>query len=90
MTDTKLALDAIRIAAPTPIYTHGRALGCDDRAAHFRKLATVGIAALDSNMNLAHLDDALQGLFEVMHRLAGEIEDEIDQANTRAARAAAA
>ena len=84
MTNPKPSLGAVRKVAPAPIYTHGRNLSCEDRAAQLRKMATIGIAALDSNMNLAHLDDALQGLFEVMHRLSAEIEEEIDQANTRA------
>jgi hypothetical protein len=77
------------VAAPAPIYAHGRNLDTQDKAAQLRKLALVGIAATDSTMNLLHLDDALQGLFEVMHRLAGEVEEEVDEMLSLGKRAAA-
>lgn len=75
--------------APAPIYDKGSALETEDKAAQLRKLALIGIAATDSNMNLLHLDDAMQGLFEVMHRLAGEVEDEVAEMKRHATRAAA-
>lgn len=77
------------MTAPAPIYDNGRALDTEDKAAQLRKLALIGIAATDSNMNLLHLDEAIQGLFEVMHRLAGEVEDEVAEMKRHATRAAA-
>jgi hypothetical protein len=62
---------------PEPIYANGRKLEPEDKAGQLRQLALIGLAARDSNMNLMHIDEAFQGLFEVMHRLAGEVEEEI-------------
>ena len=75
--------------APAPIYAHGGVLETEDKAAQLRKLALIGIAASDTAMNRLHLDDAFQGLFEVMHRLAGEVEEEVSEMKRLAKRAAA-
>lgn len=65
---------------PAPIYANGSAAAeTEDKAAQLRKLALIGLAAADTSMNLKYLDEAFQGLFEVMHRLAGEIEEEVDE-----------
>lgn len=66
--------------SPAPIYATGSAATeTDDKAAQLRKLALIGIAATDTNMNLQNLEAAFQGLFEVMHRLAGEVEEEVEE-----------
>jgi hypothetical protein len=62
-----------------PIYDNGGALEADDKAAQLRKLAAIGIAATGSNMRILDLNEAMQGLFEIMHRLAGEIEEELEE-----------
>ncbi len=64
---------------PEPIYSNGRKLGPEDKAMQLRQLALIGLAASDSNMNLLHIDDAFPALFEVMHRLASEVEEEITE-----------
>lgn len=67
------------MTAHAPIYVGGATLETGDKVAQIQKLALVGIASLDSNMNLLHLDEALQGLFEVIHRLSGEVQREVEE-----------
>lgn len=77
-------------ATPAPIYATGSAAAdTEDKAAQLRQLALIGIAALGTTMNLKHLDDAMLGLFEVMHRLAGEVEEEVEEMKRLARQAAA-
>lgn len=75
---------------PAPIYANGSAATeTEDKAAQLRKLALIGIAAADTSTNLKYLDEAIQGFFEVMHRLASEVEEEVAEmkrlANQKAA-----
>ncbi len=77
------------MTAPAPIYANGSALETEDKAAQLRKLALIGMAATNTNMNLLHMNEALQGFFEVMHRLAGEVEEEVEEMRRVARRAAA-
>ncbi len=65
------------VSSPSPIYSNGAGLDAEDKATQLRHLALIGLAAMDSNMNVLHLNEAMQGLFEVMHRLAGEVEEEV-------------
>ncbi len=65
---------------PSEIYASDRPIDpIDERIAQIRHLAIIGIAAIGSNMNMKNLDDAMFSLFEVIARLASEIEDEIDR-----------
>ncbi len=61
-----------------PIYNNNRPLDAEDKVAQIRHLAVIGIAATDSNLNVAHLDDAMRSLFEVIIRLAEEVNSEIE------------
>jgi hypothetical protein len=65
---------------PAPIYTNGSAAtDTESKAAQLRQMALIGIAATETAMNLKNLEAAFQGLFEVMHRLAGEVEEEVEE-----------
>lgn len=74
---------------PAPIHDNGRDLDAEDKAGQLRHLALIGIAATDTNMNLRNLNEAFQGLFAVMHRLADEVEEEVSEMKRLAKRAAA-
>jgi hypothetical protein len=76
-------------AIPVPIYANGSAAtDTESKAAQLRQLALIGIAATDTAMNLNNLEGAFQGLFEVMHRLAGEVEEEVEDMRRLAAKVA--
>jgi hypothetical protein len=66
------------IPTPSAIYTNNRQLDAEDKVDQIRHLALIGIAANDSNMNVAHLDDAMCSLFEVIIRLAQEVNSELE------------
>ncbi len=46
-------------------------------AGQLRHLAKIGLAANDSNLNIEHMDASFEALFEVMHRLAFDLETEL-------------
>ncbi len=58
----------------------------EDRAAQIRHLAIIGIASCQTTMNLPYLSDARASLFEVIHRLADEIEDQLEDERIAEAR----
>lgn len=60
-----------------PIYTNGLPIGPEGKATQIRHLALIGIAASDSVMNVKDLDCAMWSLFEVIARLAEEVEDDL-------------
>lgn len=66
------------------LYTHGQPLCPEDRTNQIRHLAKVGLAATSSNLGLRHMDVSLQALFEVIYRLADELEDCLDAPKVRA------
>ncbi|OJH43019.1 hypothetical protein IE00_19235 [Paracoccus sp. SM22M-07] len=60
----------------------------EERAGQIRHLSMIGIASCRTTMDLPYLDDALAALFEVIHRLADEIEDQLEDARYDEARRA--
>lgn len=58
------------------LYTGARPFCAEDRATQIRHLSLIGIAAQGSDSFLRDLPAAYHSLFEVIHRLAGEIEGE--------------
>lgn len=61
------------------IYDHDDPLDTQDRARQIRHLAVLGIASGDSIWKVRQLKDAYRSLFEVIARLADEIEDDLDR-----------
>jgi hypothetical protein len=61
----------------SPIYTNGLPIGTEGKATQIRHLALIGIAAGDSVMNVKGLDGAMCSLFEVIARLAEEVEADL-------------
>lgn len=59
------------------IYAKARPYSAEDRATQIRHLALIGIAAQGSADFVRDLHSAYHSLFEVIHRLGGEIEDEL-------------
>lgn len=55
-----------------PLYITKREHDHIDRLYVISKLSGVGVAACDSAVNIAHLEGKLEGLFEIIHRLADE------------------
>lgn len=60
------------------IYPESKPLGLTVRAGQIRNLAKIGIASTGSDFELGHMEDAFKVLFEVIHRLADELEDRLD------------
>lgn len=84
-TDMKIKADAHRraMAAADPnarIYQTDFIVGPQDKAAQIRHLARIGIAATATNANVRDLHTSLASLFEVMFRLAEEVEAELEEA----------
>jgi hypothetical protein len=50
-----------------------------EKAGQLRHLCRIGLAATDTNAVLDHMENSFEALFEVMHRLADEIENEVDR-----------
>lgn len=65
------------VRKPVPIYGYDRPLTAEDRAAQIRGLSIIGLASTSSSYNLCHYDIALVAVFEVIARLADEIEGEL-------------
>lgn len=57
------------------IYNVDRTRDHLDRLYDIINLATVGAASTETNLNIAHLDDAQRCLFELIYRLASEAVD---------------
>lgn len=60
----------------------------EDRATQIRHLAMIGLASCHAEMNLPYLNDARATLFEVIHRLADEINDQLEDERIAEARKA--
>jgi len=60
------------------IYDHDQPLSAEDRAKQIHHLALIGIAWSDSVWNVRRINDCYRSLFEVIARLAHEIEDDLD------------
>lgn len=60
------------------IYDHDQPLSAEDRATQIRHLALIGIAGSDSIWKVRRINDCYRSLFEVIARLAHEIEDDLD------------
>lgn len=69
-----------RLAPQTRIYVSARPMSPADRASQIRHLALIGLAATGSELNLRDHAPAFVSLFEVIHRLADELEDEMEGA----------
>jgi hypothetical protein len=63
---------------PALIYTNNRPLSPGDKATQIRHLALIGIAASDSVNNVKGIDSAFESLFEVIARLADEVQCELE------------
>lgn len=68
----------------TRLYDTDDAFSIGDRCAQIRHLAMIGLAANASIYNVRNLADARISLFEVIHRLSDELEDEIEKLERRA------
>lgn len=68
--------------SPYQITDIDRPLGVCDRATQIRHLAIMGFAARESVWNAKDLNEAYLSLFEVIARLAAEIEDETKEEPT--------
>lgn len=71
------------VRKPAPIYGYDRPLTAEDRASQIRGLSILGLASTDSSYNLCHYNLALVSVFEVIARLADEIEGELADEGVR-------
>ncbi|MBC9245161.1 hypothetical protein H4P12_00170 [Paracoccus sp. 11-3] len=60
------------------MYDGSVSIGVDEKAAQIRHLAAIGVAASDTAYNIRNFSTCYISLFEVIARLAHEIEDEVD------------
>lgn len=67
-----------RLDPQTRIYATSRPMEPYDRATQIRHLALIGLAATATDANLRDHAPAFCSLFEVIHRLADELEDELE------------
>ena len=67
------------MSAPYLPYAGAAPLSVEDRAAQIRHLSTIGLAATNSAWNITDPNSCFVSLFEVIARLANEIEEELDQ-----------
>lgn len=67
------------------IYDCGAIMKAQDRATQIRHLALIGLAGSDSVYPIKDIKAAYVSLFEVIARLADEIEDTFDQSEGAAA-----
>lgn len=67
------------------IYEGGAVMTAQDRATQIRHLALIGLAGSDSVYPIKDISAAYVSLFEVIARLADEIEDSFDQPQEAAA-----
>ena len=65
------------VRTPVPIYGYDHPLTAEDRAAQIRGLSIIGLASTSSAFSFCNFDVALGSLFEVIARLADEIEGEL-------------
>lgn len=71
----------ISVRKPFPVYNSGHELDISDRTAQIRHLALIGIAARSGGDTIRDMGAAYVSLFEVIARLADEVDGEIDHLN---------